>query len=48
MIAFFGHDTEDLGLLMIADRNGENVRTLLDYADIERELSRIDWDQASQ
>ena len=42
MIAFFGHDTEDLGLLMIADRNGENVRTLLDLADIEREFSQID------
>ena len=48
MIAYFDHDKENPGLLFIADRNGENVRTLLDYADIERELSRIDWDQASQ
>ena len=47
MIAYFDHDKENPGLLFIADRNGENVRTLLDYADIERELSRIDWDQAS-
>lgn len=48
MITYFDHDKENPGLLFIADRNGKNVRTLLDYADIERELSRIDWDKASQ
>ncbi len=47
-IAFFGHSTENPSLLLIADQNGENVRTLLEFADIEREISKIEWGQTSQ
>lgn len=48
MIAFFGYDTENPDVLLVADRNGENVRTLLEFADIESAISQIEWDQTSQ
>ncbi len=47
-IAFFGHSTENPSLLLIADQNGENVRTVLEFADIESAISQIEWDQTSQ